>query len=188
MGIGGCVYDDLLHKLMQDMGCQFRDFCVLSDNGQKPFHIGTLAFLLLDFFPEAVCLGLQGCLLCFIVSGQFLEPFVCQFARDIVLIQMLEDSIQLRNPFLCIGQELLLFGKALASLLLVHIHDHLHKLIFLFPCIGNNLTEILQYQFFQNDRQYGMGGAAYIPAFPIPRTQIILLLPPEAGCPALVHD
>ena len=35
---------------------------------------------------------------------------------------------------------------------------------------------------------YGMCLPAYVTAFPIARTQVIFLIAPEIGCPALIHD
>ena len=50
--IAGSMDNNLLDKLMQDTWGQFRNFRIPFYNGEKPFHIGTFAFLCFDFTTE----------------------------------------------------------------------------------------------------------------------------------------
>ena len=90
---------NLLNELMQDTEGRLRNICVPLDNGQEPFHIGTLTFSCLDFLTEQKHLRLQVFLFTFVISRQFAETIIGELAGNIILVQTLKDIVKLDNSF-----------------------------------------------------------------------------------------
>ena len=82
-------------------------------------------------------------LLVFVVQGQLVETLVCELARDIVLIEALNNVIQLHDTLFSVGQELFLFDKVLVSLFHIRIHNHLNKSVLMHSRKGNDLSQIM---------------------------------------------
>lgn len=89
--------DDLLYKLIDDGGCQFPDTHILPNNGCKAGKISLILFKGFYCLPPCLDLFCQLFLLCFIVSGEFQEPFMADRTADVVLINAFENTVKFAN-------------------------------------------------------------------------------------------
>ena len=96
--------DDFLHELMENAGRELRDIRVPLHNGEKTINIRRFAFLQLHFFPKGTRQHLELLFFLLIVRREFLKAFIGELARNVVLIEPLEDSIQLCDPLLGIDK------------------------------------------------------------------------------------
>ena len=95
--------DDLLYKLIDNGGRQFPDTHILPHNGCKASEIGLILFKGFYRFPPCLDLFCQFFLLCFIVSGEFQEPFMADRTADVVLINALENTVKFGNALFHLG-------------------------------------------------------------------------------------
>ena len=96
--------DDFLHELMEYAGRELRDIRVPLHNGEKTINIRRFAFLQLHFFPKGTRQHLEILFFLLIVRRELLKAFIGELARNVVLIEPLEDSIQLCDPLFGIGK------------------------------------------------------------------------------------
>lgn len=92
----------LIHKIMQDCRCQFRQFWVFLCSADELLDAFRFFFLLGNLLFPKLHLFRQFCLLLLVISRQLLKAAVIDLARNIVLINPLEQSVKFLDPALCL--------------------------------------------------------------------------------------
>ena len=154
--------NNLLDELMQDTRSQFGNFRIPFYNGEESFYICAFAFLRFDFITEGSRYLLKLMLLFLVVGGELLKTLVRKFSRNGIFIKTLEDGVQFCDPLFSVGQCFLPFCQASVALANICIHNHLHKIVFALRSKGNDLAQILQNQFFQDNSSDGVCLPTYI--------------------------
>lgn len=131
--------DDFLHELMEDAGRELRDIRAPLHNGEKTINIRRFAFLQLHFFPKGTRQHLELLFFLLIVRRELLKAFIGEPARNAVLIEPLEDSIQLCDPLFGIGKLPFPLCNIPVALPQVIVHDQPHKLVLTAGGEGNDL-------------------------------------------------
>ena len=173
---------------MEDAGRELRDIRVPLHNGEKTINIRRFAFLQLHFFPKGTRQHLELLFFLLIVRRELLKAFIGELARNVVLIEPLEDSIQLCDPLFGIGKLPFPLCKIPVALPQVTVHDQPHKFVLTAGGEGNDLPQVFQNQFLQDHRADGMGLTAEVTALSVAGAQVVFLLAPEVGGSALIHD
>lgn len=87
---------------MQDCRCQFRQLWVFLRSADELLNAVRFFLLLRDLLFQKLHLFRQFCLLLFVISRQLLNAAVIDLARNIVLINPLEQSVKFLVPSLCL--------------------------------------------------------------------------------------
>ena len=92
----------LIHKIMQDCRCQFRQLWVFLRPTDELLNAVRFFLLLRDLLFPKLHLFRQFRLLLLVISRQLLKAAVIDLARNIVLINPLEQSVKFLVPSLCL--------------------------------------------------------------------------------------
>ena len=87
---------------MQDCRCQFRQFWVFLCSADELLDAVRFFFLLGNLLFPKLHLFRQFCLFLLVISRQLLKAAVIDLARNIVLINPLEQSVKFLDPALCL--------------------------------------------------------------------------------------
>ena len=96
------MHDDFLNHFPQQGGGQFFKGKVLADNAHEFLGVDGGGLRLVQFSLQGCGSLFQFSLLGFIISRQFHETLVADFAVYIVLIQPLDNPAHFGNAFLCL--------------------------------------------------------------------------------------
>ena len=92
----------LIHKIMQDCRCQFCQLWVFLCSADELLDAVRFFFLLGNLLFPKLHLFRQFRLLLLVISRQLLKAAVIDLARNIVLINPLEQSVKFLDPALCL--------------------------------------------------------------------------------------
>lgn len=108
----------LIHKIMQDCRRQFRQLWVFLRPTDELFNAVRVFLLLRDLLFQKLHLFRQFCLLLFVISRQLLKAAVIDLARNIVLLNPLEQSVKFLDPALRLHELSAFCGQLLFELFL----------------------------------------------------------------------
>ena len=138
------MHHDFLYHFPQQGGGQFFKGKVLADNAHEFLGVDGGGLRLVQFSLQGCGSLFQFSLLGFIISRQFHETLVADFAVYIVLIQPLDNPAHFGNAFLCLFKLLGGCGGLSLAADLVLLDKQFHKPALMLGCVFGHLPKICQ--------------------------------------------